>query len=104
MMAFATSRLCDGECCHEDFFLRRNSGIDFCKTALKPYDLAVTATLLIAERHWGESIVIESCGSDIQWLDAAWMCQLLLSYGVSFRFVKKMVVRKYLRIWETARL
>jgi hypothetical protein len=60
----------------------------FCKTAFKPYDVAVTAALLIAKHHWGESFEIRSCGSDAQWWDAKLICQRVLGYGALFRFAQ----------------
>ncbi|MGH9440599.1 MAG: hypothetical protein ACRD22_22730 [Terriglobia bacterium] len=47
----------------------------------KPYDLAITAALLIAKHHWGENIKITSGGSDAQWWDAKLTCQRVLGYG-----------------------
>lgn len=89
LMSFASKRRCDGECCHEDFWLSKDGGGGWCKTAFKPYDVAVTAALLIAKHHWGEMIEITSSGSDAQWSDAKLVCQSVLGYGASFRFVRK---------------
>jgi hypothetical protein len=66
----------------------------WCKTAFKPYDVAVTAALLIAKHHCGEKIEITSCGSDVHWWDAKLICQRILGYGASFRFVPKQ------RLWS----
>ena len=88
LMTFATKRRCDGQCCHEDFWLCKDGGDGWCKTAFKPYDVAVTAALLIAKHHWGRKIEITSCGSEPQWSDAKRVCQLLLGYGASFHFVR----------------
>ena len=89
IMTFATKRRCDGQCCHEDFLLGKHYRSGCCKTAFKPYDVAVTAALLIAKHHWGEDIEIKSCGSDTQWWDAKLICQRVLGYGASFGFVSK---------------
>jgi hypothetical protein len=35
---------------------------DFCKTAEKPYDLLVTACLLLAQKHFGNKIIVSSDG------------------------------------------
>ncbi|HZQ54076.1 MAG TPA: DUF4351 domain-containing protein [Bryobacteraceae bacterium] len=88
LMTFATKRRCDGQCCHEDFLLGKYEP-GRCKTAFKPYDVAVTAALLIAKHHYGAGIKITSCGSDMQWWDARLICQRVLGYGNSFRFVPK---------------
>ena len=55
----------------------------------KPYDVAVTAARLIAKHHWRELLEITSAGSDTQWLGCQLVCQLVLGYGASFRFVPK---------------
>ncbi|MGH9437124.1 MAG: hypothetical protein ACRD22_04320 [Terriglobia bacterium] len=89
IMTFATKRRCDGECCHEDLLLYKHYSGGWCKTAFKPYDVAVTAALLIAKHYCREGIEITSCGSDMQWWDARLICQRVLGYGNSFRFVSK---------------
>jgi len=89
MMTFATKRRRDGECCHDDFWLSKHNPNGFCKTAFKPYDLAVTAALLIAKHHWREKIEVTSCGSEVHWSDAKLVCDLVLGYGASFQFVRK---------------
>ena len=86
-LAFTTSRRCDGHCCHDSFVLRKRPGMEFVKTAFKPYDLAVTAALLIAKRYWGEQIEIRTDGAEAQWSDAKRLCQAHLGYGDSFRIV-----------------
>lgn len=62
---------------HETFILNREkpgSGsehFDFCKTARKPYDIAVCLTLLICVHHAPNAIRIASDGSwDHEWLEA----------------------------------
>ena len=88
-LGLVTKRRCDGQCCHEDFLLGKHYGGGCCKTAFKPYDVAVTAALLIAKHHWSETFEITSCGSDAQWWDAKLICQRVLVYGASFKFVRK---------------
>lgn len=48
------------------------NGIDSeaCKTAFRPYDLALTAFLLIAQHHLGSEKVVRSDGEQAQWEDA----------------------------------
>ena len=95
LLGFTTKRRCDGQCCHEDFLLcKQQCGNGWCKTAFKPYDVAVTAALLIAKHHCGEKIEITSCGSKAQWWDAKRICQRFLGYGTSFRFVPRR------RLWK----
>ncbi len=88
-LAFTASRRCDGQCCHDSFVLRKLPGIEFVKTAFKPYDLAVTTALLIAKQYWGKQIEIRTDGSEIQWSDAKQLCQAHLGYGDSFRILHK---------------
>lgn len=54
-----------------------------------PTMVVVTAALLIATHHWRELMEITSSGPDIQWSDARLVCQSVLGYGASFRFVPK---------------
>ncbi len=111
---YLTRRCCDGDCSHETLFFPRvlpsdhrpvgeiayydTSGkpvhnepekvgkyFDFCKTAFKPYDWAVTAFLLIARHYLSDSIIIRSDGTSANWQDARLLCQLELGYGVEFR-------------------
>jgi len=58
---------------HEDFILREhfkeNENFSFCKTARKPYDIVVKASLLVL-KHALKDIVIISCdGNKEDWLD-----------------------------------
>lgn len=39
----------------------------FCKTARKPYDLAVTAALLLLQRHFGSAVRVCSDGTPQEW-------------------------------------
>jgi hypothetical protein len=55
-----------------------------CKTAFKPYDLAVTAFLIIAKHHLAK-IIVRSDGGKPQWQDAQWLCQIELGYGLDFK-------------------
>jgi hypothetical protein len=75
------SRSCGGDCSHESFCLPRivstaraddqeHPVSDFCKTAFKPYDLAVQVCLVIARHHLGGSIKVASDGDLECWRDA----------------------------------
>jgi hypothetical protein len=95
-------RCCSGQCCHEAFLFPRDvkggpfdkkpdaNGLvlQWTKTAFKPYDIAVTAALLIAKRHLQDQLVIESNGLDAQWADAKELCQQHLGYGAWFGIVE----------------
>ncbi len=95
-------RTCSGDCSHETCHFPRvieeTSGMDchptvengkgwnfeFCKTAYKPYDLAVTAFLVIAKYHLKEKIWLSSDGETQHWADARILCQKILGYGIEF--------------------
>lgn len=109
------TRTCDGDCSHETFRLDRNSSFDqerasksetwkgsdgktyrtnpckvnkffeCTKTAYKPYDLAVTACLVIAKHYLNEKIAISSDGEMKDWTDAMNICQHFLGYGEDFK-------------------
>ena len=96
--ALLGSRTCGGDCSHETLYFPRvlkpsdwqkpeNGGyFDFCKTAYKPYDLAVTAFLVIAKHHLGEKLIVSSDSNGLeQWQDAIRLCQAVLGYGEKFR-------------------
>jgi len=58
-----------GEQGHETFyFSQRQDGFAFCKTAYKPYDAVVTATLLVAKKHFGDKLEVTSDGSWDEWM------------------------------------
>jgi hypothetical protein len=63
-----------GDNAHEDFTLRehymQNIGQDnfnFCKTAMKPYDIVVTACLAILKYRLGDAIQVSSDGDASDW-------------------------------------
>lgn len=95
--ALLEQRTCGGDCAHETFRLERivephkwqepdENGMYFtcCKTAYKPYDIAVTAALVIAKHHLGDLIIVHSDGTDKGWFDAKQICQMELGYGMEF--------------------
>jgi hypothetical protein len=55
---------------------------DSCKTAFRPYDLAVQCLLLIAKHHLDEGIKVHSGGSDLHWNDPRRLCYAHLGYPV----------------------
>lgn len=95
--ALLSKRCCDGDCSHETFHFSRmlkpqtwekpENGryFAFCKTAFKPYDLAVTAFLVIAKHHLGDRLIVRSDGDEDHWQDARWLCELELGYGLAFQ-------------------
>jgi hypothetical protein len=56
---------------HETFYLpKHDTSFQFCKTARKPYDLAVCAILLVAHEHAPGAYDISSDGEDEDWAEA----------------------------------
>lgn len=58
---------------------------DCCKTARKPYDLFVTAFLVIAKHYMGTDLIVRSDGYMDNWLPAMAMTEYYLKYGEDFR-------------------
>lgn len=92
-----TTRACPGDCSYESFTFERvyipyegmrldkkGRHFDFCKTAFRPYDLAVTAFLIIAKHHLGDAIEVSTDGQDEHWFDAKLLCQMELGYGLGY--------------------
>ena len=87
-------RTCNGDCSYESMWFEQTMSADqadengvfsgACKTAFRPYDLAVTAFLLIAQHHLGSAMVVRSDGDQAQWDDACLLCQWELGYGAGY--------------------
>lgn len=62
-----------GNLSHEDFsfreHFRENSDFDFCKTARKPYDVVVTACLIVMKHYLKDGINVSSDGDASEWND-----------------------------------
>jgi hypothetical protein len=95
-------RCCGGNCCCETFRLDRvtipdpgeepdHNGLFLrgLKTAFRPYDIAVTAALIVVKRHLGDVFLVHSNGGDPQWMDAKRLCQDVLGYGDWFGIVEE---------------
>ena len=92
------SRACDGDCSYETFCLERRQKdgqlekdgriFNFCKTAFRPYDIAVTACLLIAKHVLQDEIIVRTDGDDSGWFDAKMLCQSLFGYGLEYEVVE----------------
>ena len=64
---------------------------DFCKTARKPYDLAVQLCLIIAEEYSAGkfgNVIVRSDGGMSDWRPAIDMCIAEFGYGINFRLRK----------------
>ena len=62
----------------------KNEVFAFCKTAYKPYDLNVTACLIVFKHHFGECFLISSDGESTDWDKAREVCQKILGWGKDF--------------------
>jgi len=92
--ALLKRRTCNGDCSHETFYFPRvmlrdhHTALDYhfdsCKTAFKPYDLAVQAFLIVAKHHLGDEILISSDGDEQHWIDAQNLVDHTLGYGMDF--------------------
>lgn len=60
---------------------KQNRFFSFCKTAYKPYDIAVTACLIVLKHHLGNAINVSSDGDYNDWLPASKACIQHLGYG-----------------------
>lgn len=89
-------RACNGDCSYESFIFDRTEkkhswtepeedGLQFecCKTAFRPYDIAVTAFLLIAKHHLRDKIRVSTDGDFDGWADAIALCYAHLGYGLN---------------------
>jgi hypothetical protein len=99
--ALLSKRTCDGDCSHESFLVprvlkpeswqeRKENGLyfQFCKTAFKPYDLAVQVCLLILARYLGPSAIkVSSDGHESEWSDARQFCQRFYGFGAALEGV-----------------
>ncbi len=91
-------RVCNGSCDYETFYIssvkkietwdkpnKNRLWFDCCKTAFRPYDLAVTACLIICKHHLENRFEVSSDGKDQHWFDAKLLCKLHLGYGMDFK-------------------
>ena len=97
--AMLRTRACNGNCSHETFYFPKvmrhghhvahNYYFDCCKTAFKPYDLAVQVFLIIAKHHLGDEILITSDGDVQHWIDAQNLVDHVLGYSMEFDLLKE---------------
>lgn len=81
---------------HETFFFQRDKlgrpdqqgeAFSFCKTAQKPYDVAVCAVLIAAKAWFGSDIKVSSDGDEQDWEDGLELAESLLGYTAGFEEV-----------------
>ena len=58
---------------------------EFCKTEKMPYDLCVTACLIVFKHHFGDDFIVTSDGEDKGFAGARTLCQKALGYGSGFK-------------------
>jgi len=94
------TRVCNGDCSYETFYFPRilepeereergTMQFSCTKTAFRPYDLVVTACLIIAKHHLASKIIIRSDGGSQHWFDGAMLCHKTLGYGLRFQLDKE---------------
>ncbi len=69
----------------KDFTENKGLVFAFCKTACKPYDLNVTACLIVFKHHFGDNFKVSSDGESPDWDKAREACQKFLGYGKDFK-------------------
>lgn len=75
-----------------DWSSDKSSSFDFCKTARKPYDLAVCLVLLSMKRHAPKSVKVSSDGGwDVEWTEARKAYKSLFGVEVDCPFKTKTV-------------
>lgn len=99
--ALLETRVCGGCCAGEPFAVDRvflvrdwdqqDDGRYFqsCETAYKPYDLAVTATLIRLKEHFPEQVSISSDGQEHAFEDAKRLCRQLFGWPKFFILEKE---------------
>jgi len=71
---------------HETFFVQRSdTGFNFCKTACKPYDLAVTAALSIIKHYAGDFVEVSSDGEAEEWAESNDLVKKLFGFDGAVR-------------------
>jgi len=77
------------ELSHETFHLKSSRvEFDFCKTARKPYDIAVQGVLLIA-KHWKPELYVSSDGNRNEWEFARELVEKVLGYSPDLTFLRE---------------
>lgn len=75
----------DSDLGHETFLLSQQpDAFEFCKTARKPYDLLVCATLIVCQKHAPDVLEITSDGDPEDWVPAQKFVRQVFddSYGI----------------------
>ena len=67
---------CGGACDYETFGLELKDDGNFVKTGMRPYDIAVTACLLMLRYRFRDGVVISSDGNTKEWAAGQELCLL----------------------------
>ena len=86
----------DGDLWHEAFVFNQDEEVEdtfdgnfrFCKTALKPYTLAVQCALIIIT-HYAPDVQVDPEGDLTLWHDAQSLCQDMFGYGRDFTLFRR---------------
>jgi len=93
-------RVCNGDCSYETFHFPRVMELEgwdraeegkyfqFCKTAFRPYDLAVIAALIVVKHYLKDKITVSSDGEIEHWMDGMLLCEQILGFGMGFALDK----------------
>lgn len=74
-----------GDEAHETFLMHRGMAPDGgCKTAYKPYDIAVCLALIMAKKRFGPGIEVSSDGSAVEWKEAFEVAAQVFSVDAKF--------------------
>ena len=77
-----------GEGAHENFVLKiGDTGFDFTKTAEKPYDIAVTASLILLKKELGAEVVVTSDGEWEDWQGGRLLYETVYNESVEVNFL-----------------
>jgi len=77
-----------GEGAHENFVLQiGDTGFDFTKTAGKPYDTAVTASLILLKKELGAEVVVTSDGEWEDWEGGRLLFETVYDENVEVNFL-----------------
>jgi len=76
---------------HETFFVERNntSGFNFCKTACKPYDVAVGCCLIVMQNENPKNFVVSSDGDKQDWQEIIQLYEKLFGEKPSLEFLER---------------
>lgn len=91
------ARTCNGSCMYDSFIFKKHNrcttrelnedrliNFNSCKTAFRPYDIAVMAVLIIAKHYLINDIQISSDGDITKWRDTILIVYHFLEYGNDF--------------------